>query len=70
MAIPATDLITKTFGTKYISSGYTQGDRFNASLVTVQDGLDAGKIYNQEFQNAKSYIGGGCEQVAQSPLPA
>jgi hypothetical protein len=63
MAIPSTDLIQKTFPTPYIRSPFTSGDRFKASLVTVQDGLDAGKIYNQEFQNAKSYIGSGCEHA-------
>lgn len=63
MAIPATDLITKTFSTPYIRSGFTQGDRFDASLRTIDEALTAGKIYNQEFQNAKSYISSGCEHA-------
>jgi hypothetical protein len=63
MAIPSTDLIQKTFPTPYINSGFTQGDRFNAALRTIQEGLDAGKIYNQEFQNAKHYVSGGCEHA-------
>ena len=63
MAIPATALISKTFSTPYIRSGYTSGDRFEAALRTIQEGLDAGKIYNQEFQNAKYYIAGGCEHA-------
>ena len=63
MAIPATDLIQKTFSTPYIQSPFMRGDMFEAALRTVQEGLDAGKIYNQEFQTAKHFIAGGCEHA-------
>lgn len=63
MAIPATNKITATFGTPYIREAFRFGDRFAAALRTVEAGLQAGKIWNQEFLAAKSYIADGCEHA-------
>src|SRR5271157_416783 len=60
--IPATDLITTTFGKKYINE-FGNGKKFEAALHAIQAGIEAGKIYNQEFQDAKSYVSGGCEHA-------
>ncbi len=60
---PATDKISVTFSTPYIRSGYTQGDRFALAVATLDAAKIAGEIYNQEFQNAKSYISSGCEHA-------
>jgi hypothetical protein len=58
-----TDKITVTFSTPYIRSAFTQGDRFLAAIQTLEAGLAAGEIYNQEFINAKSYVSSGCEHA-------
>jgi hypothetical protein len=63
MAIPATDKISSTFGTPYIRDTFRNGDRFTASLRTIEDGLQAGKIWNQEFLAAKSWIADACEHA-------
>jgi hypothetical protein len=64
MAIPATDKIIATFGTPYIRDTYERHtDRFSASLRTIEEGIQAGKIWNQEFLAAKDYIAGGCEHA-------
>ena len=60
---PATDKITVTFSTPYIRHGYTQPDRFADAVATLDAAKTAGEIYNQEFQNAKGYISGGCEHA-------
>ena len=60
--IPATNLITATFGKKYINE-FGSGKSFEAGLHTVAAGIQAGKIYNQEFQTAKGRIGSGCEHA-------
>jgi hypothetical protein len=63
MTTPATDLITATFSTPYIRSAFAQGDRFAAAVATLEAAKLVGEIYNQEFQNAKSYISSGCEHA-------
>jgi len=64
MAIPATDKIIATFGTPYIRDTYHRHtDRFTASLRTIEEGIQAGKIWNQEFLAAKSWISDGCEHA-------
>lgn len=60
---PTTNLITATFPTPYINSGYTSGARFDQAFDILEAGLAAGKIWNQEFLNAKSYVVGGCEHA-------
>src|SRR5271156_1455937 len=63
MAIPATNLITATFGKKYISD-YGGGSKpFEIALHTIEAGIQAGKIWNQEFQDAKSNVSSGCEHA-------
>ena len=62
MAIPATDLIQKTFPKAYIHT-FSGGDRFVNALDRIEAGIQAGKIYNQEFQAAKSWIANGCEHA-------
>jgi hypothetical protein len=62
MAIPATDKITSTFGKAYIGK-FSNGEQFDASLRTIEDGIQAGKIWNQEFIAAKSWIADGCEHA-------
>jgi len=62
MATPATDKITSTFAKKYVSA-YTSGHMFVAALKTIEGGIEAGKIYNQEFINAKSWVASGCEHA-------
>lgn len=59
--IPSTDKISATFDKVYISP-FTSGEMFHASLRTIQSGIEAGEIYNPEFQSAKSWIARGCEQ--------
>jgi hypothetical protein len=64
MAIPATDKIIATFGSPYIRDTYQRHtDHFTASLRTIEEGIQAGKIWNQEFLAAKSWIAGGCEHA-------
>src|SRR5580658_2825526 len=60
---PATDKISVTFSTPYIRHGYTQGDRFALAVATLDAAKTAGVIWNQEFQDAKSYISSGCEHA-------
>jgi hypothetical protein len=60
---PATDKISVTFSTPYIRHGYTQCDRFALAVATLDAAKTAGEIYNQEFQDAKSYISSGCEHA-------
>src|SRR5271167_135288 len=60
---PATDRITVTFATPYIRHGFTQPDRFDAAVATLDAAKTAGEIYNQEFQNAKGYVSSGCEHA-------
>jgi len=60
--IPATNLITATFGKKYINE-FGSGKSFEAGLHAVAACIQAGKIYNQEFQTAKGRIGSGCEHA-------
>jgi hypothetical protein len=67
MTIPATDRITATFGKKYITTFSNDNrhgeDGFLASLRTVENGIQAGKIWNQEFLSAKHWIAAGCEHA-------
>lgn len=63
MGTPATDKIAVTFSTPYIRHGYTQGDRFALAVAQLDAAKTSGEIYNQEFQNAKSYISSGCEHA-------
>jgi len=63
MAIPATDKITCTFDKKYINDSFGSGVRFEAALHVVAAGIQAGKIWNQEFQLAKGRIASGCEHA-------
>jgi len=60
---PATDKISVTFSTPYIRHAFTQPDRFAVAVATLDAAKTAGEIYNQEFQNAKSYISSGCEHA-------
>src|SRR5271154_2741061 len=62
MTTPATDKITRTFGRAYISA-YGSSKSFEAAIQTIANGLQAGKIWNQEFQDAKSRIASGCEHA-------
>jgi len=62
MSIPATDKISATFPQKYINT-FRNGDQFHNALHTIQSGIDAGKIYNQEFKDAKDWIANGCEHA-------
>src|SRR5271154_4715325 len=62
MTTPATDKITRTFGRAYISA-YGSSKSFEAAIQTIANGLQAGKIWNQEFIDAKSRIASGCEHA-------
>lgn len=63
MSIPATDKIIATFDSKYINSNFRQGRQFEDALVTIESGLTAGKMWNQEFQDAKHWISRACEHA-------
>jgi hypothetical protein len=63
MAIPATDKITATFPKKHVSASFPNGDRFAASLRTIETGVQAGRIWNQEFIAAKHWVANGCEHA-------
>lgn len=62
MATPATGKITATFGRKYVSA-FAYARQFEAALKTIEAGLQSGKIWNQEFQDAKSWVAHGCEHA-------
>lgn len=64
--VPKTDLIIATFSkAEYarLNNPFTRGTRFDAAFVTLSNTLAAGKIWNVEFQDAKSVIADGCEHA-------
>jgi hypothetical protein len=63
MSTPATDKITSTFQTPHIKSGFSYPTKFEGALKIIEAGLLAGKIWNQEFQDAKYYIAHACEHA-------
>lgn len=66
MTTPATNRITATFSIpEYapLNNPFTRGARFDAAFVILSAGLVEGKIWNVEFQDAKSVIADGCEHA-------